>query len=169
MNSSDFEPVARASRRQRKQASRDQQLFELALQHWLDWVLLHHAPRKQGHRPDAAETFELVVRMAKSNTDVSYPTLAQLLRDERRSWDWCASIHAIIGDMTPDHRAIVTGTALGMTQTDIGKAIKMRQPHVCVALSVAQSRFLIRLKLLARTDAICRSVLGYSSVPLQSV
>lgn len=151
--------------------AREKRLFELALQHWLDWLLAFHLPRKQGHRVNdelpLSEVYEAVIRIQHSNTDHGDSVLAGLLREERAGWDWPASVHAIVLDQPRVWQIVLLGSALGQSQEDIGKAAGVGQQRVSVVLSVARSRFMIRLRMLGATDRICRKILGYAAAPLR--
>lgn len=143
----------------------DERVFRLALEKWVEWLLLLHAPRPGGHRAGdgngpRVDVWDVVCKRARSNTEHTDSVLGGLMAEERRHWDWPASIHAAIMDMPGTHQLVLLGTALDVPQAQIGEAIGLRQQLVSSVLVCARQTLTIRIYLLARTDQMCRKILG---------
>jgi hypothetical protein len=129
-------------------------LFREALRRWVEWLVTLHgeAPRRGGDEADAGTVYDAAMRrLTRAPGDHADPTLGRLLADERRQWDWPASIHAIVMDMPIDWRVCLLGTALEYSQAFIGRKLGLRQQLVSVMLGHARRTLLERLKVLART------------------
>lgn len=142
----------------------DQALFREALRQWLAWFMTFHGdnPNRSLVSNDAAisgTTYDAAMRgIARPSDQHADHILDRLLADERRSWDWPASIHAIVMDMPHDWRVCLYGTAMEFTQYTIGQQIGLRQQLVSLMLANARRTLLLRLKVLARTQRVLREM-----------
>lgn len=160
----------------RKTMTIEDRLFKLALQQWVEWLQLMRADtaqRRDMHRVSDKDLgqigiWEVVCARARSNTEHSDSVLDQLLRDERRGWDWPAAVHAIVLDMPGTWQLALIGTGLDLTQAEIGEAVGISQQNVSTMMGLIKTRFIPRLKLLAATRRKCEAILGYKLPPLRA-
>src|SRR5882757_9942249 len=103
----------------------------------------------------AGTTYDAAMRgIARPSDQHANHILDRLLADERRHWDWPASIHAIVMDMPHDWRVCLYGTAMEYSQGTIGQQIGLRQQLVSAMVANARRTLLFRLKVLARTQRV---------------
>lgn len=148
------------SRRHRPDA--DLALFREALRQWIDWLMTFHGDkgaRQLGSSAIAGTTYDSAMHgLTRPSDEHADHVLNQLLADERRHWDWPASIHAIVMDMPRDWRICLYGTAMEYSQATIGQQLGLRQQLVSAMLANARRTLLIRLKVLARTQRLMRQM-----------
>ena len=141
----------------------DHALFREALRQWLHWYMSFHGdnPRRdlEGDDSSASTVYDPSVRrLGRPSDQHADHVLGQLLAEERRHWDWPASIHAIVMDMPRDWRICLYGTAMEYSQHLIGQQLGLRQQLVSLMLANARRTLLLRLKVLARTQRVLREM-----------
>ena len=142
----------------------DHALFREALRQWLDWYMTFHGDnaRRDFAGADssiAGTTYDAAMRgLTRPADQHADHVLGRLLADERRRWDWPASIHAIVMDMPRDWRVCLYGTAMEYSQHTIGQQLGLRQQLVSAMVANARRTLLIRLKVLARTQRVMREM-----------
>lgn len=141
----------------------DQALFREALRQWIDWFMTFHGDNPQRNLSGAdgaiaGTTYDAANRLGRPSDQHADHVLGKLLADERRHWDWPASIHAIVMDMPRDWRVCLYGTAMEYSQGTIGQQIGLRQQLVSLMVANARRTLLLRLKVLARTQRVMREM-----------
>lgn len=159
------------AKRVRRERSIQDRLFDLALQHWYEWLLAVKLPRMRGHRAigeiDVADAWVSMVKCSRSNVSHGDPTLSKILADERAGWDWPVAIHAIVCDQPKTWQIALLGAAMGTPQREIAEAIGIKQQDVSDMLGLIKTRFLPTLLMLAVTERKCEQVFGVSKVRLR--
>lgn len=166
--------VKARAKRVRQPRSLQDRLFDLALQHWFEWLLAVKLPRSASHRAGAgadladAWSSSFGNSRSRSNTEHSDPTLGQILADERAGWDWPVAIHAIVADLpSKGWQIALLGTAMGQSQAVIAQAVGIKQQDVSDMISLIKTCFLPTLLMLSVTEQKCEAFFGVRKLHLR--
>ena len=146
--------VRTARKRVRKPRDTPQdRLIDEALSIWIEYVRMFLLPRD----PRAAASME--IGSLFETTDNCYtprsrrgpanPTLAHAMADEDQLWAWPKTIHMMIVELPRTHRCALLGSALGLTQAQVGQNIGVTQQRVQFCISEARRSLAITLAVYA--------------------
>jgi hypothetical protein len=147
--------VARA-KRQRRARTRDDAIFDLAVECWFEWLLAQYLPVRRVRLVGDAEIEDVYagfVRGARSNVEHSDSTLDAILAEESRGHAWPSSIHRIVLGLPKTWQMLFLVLGGNYSQAEIARAIGVQQRNVCVMVGVLKMDFMPALRRVPSTEA----------------